>query len=322
MISARAGGRRDHLRGRAHLLRGAPRSASTRRASASRRASSGASGSPRVVLVSISCLAVEAGSCHASFHDMGVLRRSRRRPAPRTPAGRPALARAIERHPWPPRVPRAGVRPRPLHEPLAGRLRALHREPRRGFLSLSQGVHPADHRRDDRGAGLSATAGTSTGSVPALLGLAISGAGEVRGHVRETMILVGAVACSSASRPLNGRTSRAAAHRLFFCVDYALLRLEPRPWAASLPGGDIVVHGLRLYPLPTLLAVKISQKSGAPLVLPPRWNQHSWVRRRLAGRLRGHLFRSQRGGRAANAAPQARDDAGGHRRRPPPPRSG
>jgi hypothetical protein len=106
--------------------------------------------------------------------------------------------------------------------------------------------------------------------VPALLGLAIVEPVKFAATFAETMILVFAVAILIRITPLK-RANIEGPRRtvLFFCVDYAL-RFG---WAASmgrrLPGGDIVAFMGFGYLLPTLLAVKISQKSSAPLVLLP-----------------------------------------------------
>ena len=143
--------------------------------------------------------------------------------------------------------------------------------------------------------------------VPALLGLAIVEPVKFAATFVETLLLVFAVGVLVRITPLK-RANIEGPRRtvLFFCVDYAM-RFA---WAASmgrrLPGGDIVAFMGFGYLLPTLLAVKISQKASAPLVLLPtlKISVIGFVVGSLIG-FAGHLF--DRNAEAASApAAQAR----------------
>ena len=144
--------------------------------------------------------------------------------------------------------------------------------------------------------------------VPALLGLAIVEPVKFAATFAETMILVGAVALLIRITPLK-RANIEGPRRtvLFFCVDYALRFGWAAAMGSRLPGGDIVAFMGFGYLLPTLLAVKISQKSSAPLVLLPtlKISILGFVAGSLVG-FAGHLFDRNTEVAPANAAPQAR----------------
>lgn len=106
--------------------------------------------------------------------------------------------------------------------------------------------------------------------VPALLGLAIVEPVKFAATFAETLLLVFVVALLVKVTPLK-RANIEGPRRtvLFFTVDYVLRFVWAASMGKSLPGGDIVAFMGFGYLLPTLLAVKISQKSSAPLVLLP-----------------------------------------------------
>lgn len=106
--------------------------------------------------------------------------------------------------------------------------------------------------------------------VPALLGLAVVEPIKFAATFAETLVLCVAVAILLRVTPLK-RANIEGPRRtvLFFSVDYALRFGWAAAMGKSLPGGDIVAFMGFGYLLPSLLAVKISQKSSAPLVLLP-----------------------------------------------------
>ena len=106
--------------------------------------------------------------------------------------------------------------------------------------------------------------------IPALLGLAVVEPVKFAATFAEALILCVAVAILLKITPLK-RANIEGPRRtvLYFTVDYALRFAWATGMGNSLPGGDIVAFMGFGYLLPTLLAVKISQKSSAPLVLLP-----------------------------------------------------
>lgn len=136
--------------------------------------------------------------------------------------------------------------------------------------------------------------------VPALLGIAIVEPIKFAATFAETLVLCVVVALLIKITPLK-RVNIEGPRRtvLFFTVDYALRFGWAAAMGNSLPGGDIVAFMGFGYLLPTLLAVKISQKSSAPLVLLPTFKVSivGFIVGSLIG-FAGHLF-----DRAAVAGP-------------------
>lgn len=106
--------------------------------------------------------------------------------------------------------------------------------------------------------------------VPALLGLALAEPVKFGATFVEALLLWVVVLILIRLTPLK-RANIEGPRRtvLFFTVDYALRFAWAGVAGRSLPGGDIVAFMGFGYLLPTLLAVKISQKGSAPLVLLP-----------------------------------------------------
>ena len=106
--------------------------------------------------------------------------------------------------------------------------------------------------------------------VPALLGLAVVEPIKFAATFAETMLLVFVVGLLVKVTPLK-RFNLEGPRRtvLYFGVDYMLRFLWAATMGRRLPGGDIVAFMGFGYLLPTLLAVKIAQRSSAPLVLLP-----------------------------------------------------
>jgi hypothetical protein len=106
--------------------------------------------------------------------------------------------------------------------------------------------------------------------VPALLALALFEPVKFATTFAETLIVYGLVTLLVRFTPLR-RTNIEGPRRtvLFFTVDYGLRFAFAAALGRSLPGGDIVAFIGFGYLLPTLLAVKISQRASVPLVLLP-----------------------------------------------------
>ena len=139
--------------------------------------------------------------------------------------------------------------------------------------------------------------------VPALLGLAVVEPVKLAATFAETLILVGVVALLIKVTPLK-RANIEGPRRtvLYFSVDYALRFAWAAAMGSRLPGGDIVAFMGFGYLLPTLLAVKISQRSSAPLVLLPtlKVSVLGFVAGSLIG-FAGHLFDREAEASTANA---------------------
>jgi hypothetical protein len=106
--------------------------------------------------------------------------------------------------------------------------------------------------------------------VPALVGLVLVEPTKLGATFVETLIVYAAALVLIRVTPLR-RANIEGPRRLvlFFAIDYALRFAFALALGRSLPGGDIVAFTGFGYLLPTLLAVKISQKASAPLVLLP-----------------------------------------------------
>ncbi len=106
--------------------------------------------------------------------------------------------------------------------------------------------------------------------VPALLGLAVVEPIKFGATFAETLILCAAVAALKVATPLKRMNIEGPRKTvLFFTVDYALRFAAAFFMGHRFPGGNALVFMGFGYLLPTLLAVKISQKSSAALVLLP-----------------------------------------------------
>jgi hypothetical protein len=106
--------------------------------------------------------------------------------------------------------------------------------------------------------------------VPALLGLVIVEPTKLAATFIETLVVYGVALLLIRITPLRSANIEGPRRPvLFFSIDYALRFAFAFAMGRSLPGGDIVAFTGFGYLLPTLLAVKISQKSSAPLVLLP-----------------------------------------------------
>jgi hypothetical protein len=142
--------------------------------------------------------------------------------------------------------------------------------------------------------------------VPALLGLAVFEPIKFAATFAEAMVLVIVVAIVVKVTPLR-RVNIEGPRKtvLFFTIDYALRFAWAAGMGKSLPGGDIVQFMGFGFLVPTLLAVKISQKSSAPLVLLPTMKVSilGFVVGSLIG-FAGHLF--DRAAIASTPATQAR----------------
>jgi hypothetical protein len=106
--------------------------------------------------------------------------------------------------------------------------------------------------------------------VPALMGLVVIEPVKFLATLAEALVLVFVVALLRKLRPL-ARANIEGPRRtvLFFGVDYVLRFAFAMIVGRQLPGGDIVELMGFGYLLPTLLAVKISEKSSVALVLLP-----------------------------------------------------
>jgi hypothetical protein len=106
--------------------------------------------------------------------------------------------------------------------------------------------------------------------VPALLGLAIFKPIEFGATFVETVLLYFTVLALIRLTPLK-RANIEGPRRtvLFFCVDYGLRFGFAALLGSHVPGEDIVSYTGFGYLLPTLMAVKISQKASVPLIVLP-----------------------------------------------------
>jgi hypothetical protein len=106
--------------------------------------------------------------------------------------------------------------------------------------------------------------------VPALLGLTVVEPTKLVATFIEAALVYGVVLLLIRITPLK-RANIEGQRRLvlFFTVDYALRFAFAGILGSRMPGGDIVSFMGFGYLLPTLLAVKVSQKASAPLVLLP-----------------------------------------------------
>lgn len=106
--------------------------------------------------------------------------------------------------------------------------------------------------------------------VPALLALVVIEPRKFVATFIETILLYGVAQVLLRVTPLRKANIEGPRRPvLFFTIDYALRFVFALAMGKRLPGGDIVAFTGFGYLLPTLLAVKISQKSSAPLVLLP-----------------------------------------------------
>ena len=106
--------------------------------------------------------------------------------------------------------------------------------------------------------------------VPALLGLAIFKPVQFAATFAETVVLYFTVLSLIRVTPLK-RANIEGPRRtvLFFTVDYALRYAFAAALGSHVPGEDIVSYTGFGYLLPTLMAVKISQKGSVPLIILP-----------------------------------------------------
>lgn len=107
-------------------------------------------------------------------------------------------------------------------------------------------------------------------AVPALLGLSLLAPVKFFATFAETVLLYATVTALVRFTPLR-RAQLEGPRRvvLFFTVDYLLRFGVAWIMGRSLPGGDVVAFMGFGYLVPTLLAVKISQRESTPLVLLP-----------------------------------------------------
>jgi hypothetical protein len=106
--------------------------------------------------------------------------------------------------------------------------------------------------------------------IPALLALVVMNPVKLAATFAEVLVLLGVVTVLLRTTPL-GRWNIEGPRRptLFFTIDYGLRFAFATFVGRSLPGADVVELMGFGYLLPTLLAVKVSQRGSAPLVLLP-----------------------------------------------------